>query len=78
MFGSLLTMSLALPPLYMMFKDTGQRGWGFSSVIERLPSNRKALGSVPSSAKKKKKERIHDEGFFTNNMHELVHLTVHS
>jgi len=32
-------------------------GWGFSSVVERLPSKRKALGSVPSSEKKKKKER---------------------
>jgi len=27
-------------------------GWGFSSVIERLPSKCKALGSVPSSEKK--------------------------
>jgi len=27
-------------------------GWGFSSVVERLPSNCKALGSVPSSEKK--------------------------
>jgi len=30
-------------------------GWGFNSVVERLPSKRKALGSVPSSEKKKKK-----------------------
>jgi len=30
-------------------------GWGFSSAVERLPSERKALGSVPSSEKKKKK-----------------------
>ena len=29
-------------------------GWGFSSVVERLPSKRKALGSVLSSVKKKK------------------------
>jgi len=28
------------------------RGWGFSSVVERLPRKRKALGSVPSSEKK--------------------------
>jgi len=28
------------------------RGWGFSSVVERLPSKRKALGSVLSSGKK--------------------------
>ncbi|EDM03563.1 rCG61321, isoform CRA_a, partial [Rattus norvegicus] len=25
------------------------RGWGFSSVVERLPRKRKALGSIPSS-----------------------------
>jgi len=30
------------------------RGWGFSSVVEHLPSKRKALGSVLSSEKKKK------------------------
>jgi len=30
-------------------------GWGFSSLVEPLPSERKALGSVPSSEKKKKK-----------------------
>jgi len=36
------------------------RGWGFSSVVERLPRKRKALGSVPSSEKKepKKKKKI--------------------
>jgi len=33
------------------------RGWGFSSAVERLPSERKALGSVPSSEKKKKKRK---------------------
>jgi len=33
------------------------RGWGFSSVVERLPSKRKALGSVRSSEKKKKEEK---------------------
>ena len=32
-------------------------GWGFSSVVERLPSKCKALGSVPSSEKKKKKKQ---------------------
>jgi len=32
------------------------RGWGFSSVVERLPSKPKALGLVPSSEKKKKKD----------------------
>lgn len=49
MFGSLLTMSLALPPLYMMFKDTGQRGWGFSTVVEHLPSMCKVLGLITST-----------------------------
>jgi len=29
-------------------------GWGFSSVVERLPSKCKALGLVPSSGKKKR------------------------
>ncbi|EDM15751.1 rCG60325 [Rattus norvegicus] len=37
-------------------------GWGFSSVVERLPRKRKALGSVPSSEKKmfkkKKQNRV--------------------
>jgi len=33
------------------------RGWEFSSVVERLPSKLKALGSVPSSGKKKEKEK---------------------
>jgi len=32
-------------------------GWGFSSVVERLPSKLKALGSVLSSKKKKKKKK---------------------
>jgi len=34
-------------------------GWGFSSVVERLPRKRKALGSVPSSEKKKKMDSSH-------------------
>jgi hypothetical protein len=34
-------------------------GWGFSSVVERLPSKRKALGSGLSSEKKKKKKKAH-------------------
>jgi len=33
-------------------------GWGFSSAVECLPRKRKALGSVPSSEKKKKKRFI--------------------
>jgi len=32
------------------------RGWGFISVVEHLPSKRKALGSVLSSGKKKKRK----------------------
>jgi len=40
-------------PLY----KSGKQGWGFSSVVERLPSKRKALGSVPSSEKKKKEKK---------------------
>jgi hypothetical protein len=32
-------------------------GWGFSSVVERLPSKHKALGSVLSSGKKKEKKK---------------------
>jgi len=46
----------------------GKGGWGFSSVVERLPRKRKALGSVPSSEKmnqkkkKKKKERKRKKG----------------
>jgi len=35
----------------------GLRGWGFSSVVERLPRKRKALGSVPSSEKKNQKKK---------------------
>jgi len=35
--------------------------WGFDSVVERLPSKRKALGLVPSSGKKKKKKRKEKE-----------------
>jgi len=34
------------------------RGWGFSSVVVCLPSKCKALGSVPSSEKEKKKHFI--------------------
>jgi len=34
-------------------------GWGFSSVVERLPSKRKALGSIPGPEKKKKKKEMH-------------------
>jgi len=37
----------------MMFQ-----GWEFSSVVEHFPSKRKALGSVPSSEKKKRKKMM--------------------
>jgi len=33
------------------------RGWGFSSVVERLPRKHKALGSVPSSEKQNQKKK---------------------
>jgi len=36
---------------------SNKRGWGFSSVVERLPRKRKALGSVPSSEKKNQKKK---------------------
>ena len=49
--------ALQLPKLF--FDNTALRveswGWGFSSVVERLPSKPKALGLVLSSGKKKKK-----------------------
>jgi len=38
-------------------KKTGYWGWGFSSVVEHLPSKHKAVGSVPSSEKKKEKKK---------------------
>jgi len=38
-------------------KEKEKGGWGFSSVVERLPSKRKALGSVLSSRKKEKKKK---------------------
>jgi len=37
-------------------------GWGFCSVVERLPSKPKALYLVPSSEKKREK-KIHNLGF---------------
>jgi len=41
----------------MAFKERCSWGWGFSSVVERLPRKRKALGSVPSSEKKNQKKK---------------------
>jgi len=43
------------------FKLLEMGGWGFSSVVERLPRKRKALGSVPSSKKKKKRKLLEME-----------------
>jgi len=37
--------------------NTFHSGWGFGSVVERLPSNRKAMGSVPQLRKKEKKKK---------------------
>jgi len=34
-------------------------GWGFSSVVEHLPSKLKALGLVLSSEKKKEKKKTY-------------------
>uniref|UniRef100_UPI003754AA62 hypothetical protein n=1 Tax=Salmonella sp. s58313 TaxID=3160131 RepID=UPI003754AA62 len=41
----------------IIYKKIKRGVWGFSSVVERLPSKRKALGSVPSSEKKKKEPK---------------------
>jgi len=38
-------------------KRIDRGGWGFSSVVERLPRKCKALGSVPSSEKKNQKKK---------------------
>jgi len=48
-----------------------RRGWGFSSVVEHLPSKRKALGSVPSSEKvrKKKKEKKQEQEGLGHHLH---------
>jgi len=46
-------------------KNNQYRGWGFSSVVERLPSKRKALGSVPSSGKKNNQYNLAAAWFFS-------------
>ena len=54
----LLTAEPSLQPLLLFFvlvKNLDSRGWGFSSVVERLPSKRKALGRARSPAPEKKK-----------------------
>jgi len=49
---------LHLSPQTHTIKNAFRRGWGFSSVVERLPRKRKALGSVPSSEKKNQKKKF--------------------
>jgi len=48
-----------VPSLLCQRLATGSNawGWGFSSVVEFLPSKCKALGSVPSAGKKEKEEK---------------------
>jgi len=48
--------------MYLTLKRLEAWGWGFISVVERLPSNRKALGLVLSSEKKKKERTLEREG----------------
>jgi len=47
-------------------------GFTFSSVVERLPSKRKALGSVLSSEKKKKKKRKREKKEIWFYLHSVV------
>lgn len=56
-FKLFLTIAQVSLGLNGQHKNNRFQGWGFSSVVERLPSKGKALGSVPSSEKKKKKQR---------------------
>jgi len=51
-------------------------GWGFSSVVEHLPSKRKALGSVSSSEKKKEKKKKDKNSFSgADNLPTRTHLS---
>jgi len=50
-------IQLTLPHCCLSPKKVRTRGWGFSSMVERLPRKRKALGSVPSSEKKNQKKK---------------------
>jgi len=54
--GPVSLAAVHFPTLKPSDKRTHNTGWGFSSVVERLPRKRKALGSVPSSEKKRKKQ----------------------
>jgi len=51
-----LEWDLTVWQLRRQLNEKQGRGWGFSSVVERLPSKRKALGSVLSSGEEKKKK----------------------
>jgi len=57
----LLTVNIVLSERNLqcpLNKRDKAQGWGFSSVVERLPSKHKALDSVPSSEKKKRKKKM--------------------
>jgi len=45
-----------IPIVWDPYKDW-VAGWGFGSVVERLPRKRKVMGSIPSSEKKEKKKK---------------------
>jgi len=50
-----MTLTKQVKDLYD--KNFKTRGWGFSSVVVRLPRKHKALRSVPSSEKRTKKKK---------------------
>jgi len=50
-------------------------GWGLSSAVERLPSKRKAPGSVPSSEKKNQKKK---KSFFLSLWKEVFIFTLNN
>jgi len=56
-FKGILELGLKSKGVGKEIRFRGQRGWGFSSVVERLPRKHKALGSVPSSEKKRTKKK---------------------
>jgi len=54
-----------MPPLLVLVLcrsyEENHWGWGFSSVVERLPSKREALGVRSPALKKKKKKKERKE-----------------
>jgi len=54
--GHLISSAARLTTCDMLLR-VNEGGWGFSSAVECLPSERKALGLVPSSGKKNKKKK---------------------